>query len=199
MSKSTQQRILDAACQIYVEHGIDALSMRKLGQAIGLSATAIYRHYDDKDALQVAMIDEGFRRFGESMFHSLGAGDSGQRLTGASEGYLDFALSDPAYYQLIFVIPQRRKKSDLPKHVAERSRGTFQFLVDRLRDVLPNLSAEQLQDWANTTWALSHGLVSLYIAGQLEMEETQFRKLWSESHAALFVGLDQFNPGGSVQ
>jgi AcrR family transcriptional regulator len=53
----TRERILEAAVALADEHGIDALSMRKLGQALGYEAMSLYNHVANKDDLLAGMLD----------------------------------------------------------------------------------------------------------------------------------------------
>ena len=55
----TRQSILEAARDLYAKEGVHALSMRKLADQVGISATAIYRHFDDKEHLILAAVLPG--------------------------------------------------------------------------------------------------------------------------------------------
>lgn len=178
----TQQTILQVACQLYLDGGLANLSMRRVAKAAGISATAIYRHYEHKEALVVSMIDEGYRIFGSYLYQSLGKPNPLQRLIASGEAYRQFGLENRAYYQLLFVAPELYGKRDLPEQVRERAAGTFQILRDRVTEVLPN--PKQVEPCAKAIWALSHGLMSLYHAGMLGSEE-ELCQQWALSHANL--------------
>jgi AcrR family transcriptional regulator len=45
----SRDRIRDAALRLIDSHGIEALSMRRLGQALGVQAASLYSHYANKD------------------------------------------------------------------------------------------------------------------------------------------------------
>ena len=59
MSDSLRDRISQAAQELFLEGGVEAISMRKVADRVGISATAIYRHYKDKDELLTGIIDTG--------------------------------------------------------------------------------------------------------------------------------------------
>ena len=52
-----KQRILDAAADLFARNGFHSVSMEDIGEAVGITASAIYRHYDSKTAVLVAMFD----------------------------------------------------------------------------------------------------------------------------------------------
>ncbi|MCW2934226.1 MAG: TetR family transcriptional regulator, partial [Actinomycetia bacterium] len=52
-----KERILSAAADLVARHGFTAVSMEDIGDAVGITASAIYRHYDSKSAVLVAMLD----------------------------------------------------------------------------------------------------------------------------------------------
>ena len=62
-----QRTILDAAASVFLEHGYEGFSMRRVAEQIGYSATTLYRYYDSKDHLLYAIVQEGFRRFGAQL------------------------------------------------------------------------------------------------------------------------------------
>jgi len=178
----TRETILQIACQLYLDGGLANLSMRRVAKAAGISATAIYRHYEHKEALLISMIDEGYRIFGGYLYQSLGKPNPLQRLMACGEAYRQFGLEHRAYYQLLFVAPELYGKRDLPEQVRERAAGTLQILRDRVSEVLPN--PKNVEACTKAIWAMSHGLVSLYHAGMLG-SEAELTTQWTTSHANL--------------
>lgn len=67
----TRTRILNAARELYLEGGHRSVTMRGVAERVGVTATALYRQFDDKDALMNEVVDEGFRRFGRYLYKSL--------------------------------------------------------------------------------------------------------------------------------
>jgi AcrR family transcriptional regulator len=70
----TRQRVLDAAVALADEGGIGSLTMRKLGQALGVEAMSLYNHVANKDALLDGMVDEVFAEI------DLPSGDAGWKV-----------------------------------------------------------------------------------------------------------------------
>lgn len=100
-----KQALLDETAEILAEEGIEALSLRRLAANLGVSRTAPYNHFESKDALLVAVAEEGFRRFEAAMNavrqkHRDSTGN--ETVRALVEAYLRFALNNPHYYDLMY-------------------------------------------------------------------------------------------------
>ena len=62
-----RQKILDAARELFVQEGYDAVSMRKIAEKIEYSPTAIYLHFKDKRSVLIALCDEDFLRLAREL------------------------------------------------------------------------------------------------------------------------------------
>ncbi len=170
----TRQRILDVARDLFIAGGLTGLSMRKVAAEVGVSATAIYRHFDSKEALVVAVIEEGFRRFAEYLWRGLDARDPLARLHASCTQYARFALDHSAYYRVMFMTPcDELGYVAVPERTADSIAPTFRFLMDRVRECIDNgdLADDDLESLSATIWAHLHGLVSLHLAAHLSREQ----------------------------
>lgn len=100
-----KQALLDETAEILAEEGIEALSLRRLAANLGVSRTAPYNHFESKDALLVAVAEEGFRRYEKAMDavrqkHRDSTGN--ETMHALVQAYLKFALSNPHYYDLMY-------------------------------------------------------------------------------------------------
>jgi AcrR family transcriptional regulator len=167
----TRARLIASARELIVGEGIEGLSMRRVASQCGVSATAIYRHFADKDALACAAVVDGFRLFGSYLAQSLQAPTPLERLERIGRRYFDFAREHPHEYRLIFML-------DCPalglEKLDESSRreidGTFQMLQDRIAEcqLAGVVRAGDPRSLAAFVWASSHGLASLMISGNLD-------------------------------
>ena len=166
----TREKILEAARDLYVEQGPRALSMRKIAARVGVSAPAIYRHFEGKEALVVEVCREGFELFSSYLMRGLRGADPRERLAMTGRGYLAFALDHPRYYRVMFMSPHPDFDELVSASEAALS-PTFQFLVDRVsecqRDGLLD-SASEPRQLARSIWAHSHGLVALWLDGHFQ-------------------------------
>ena len=93
---SKKQELAQAARDLLLSTGLSGLSMRKVARACGVSATAIYRHYQDKDELVAQAVLEGFRIFGSYLMDALEQKTPIRRFRVLGRRYFDFALDNPA-------------------------------------------------------------------------------------------------------
>src|SRR5688500_14212211 len=119
-------RILDAARELFLEEGQGGVTMRSVADRVGVTATALYRHFESKDALVHAVIDGGFQTFGGYLYRSLKGATAAERMRLSGQAYLDFALEQPEMYRTLFMTPwpdSAHGKSDAQWN------ATFTFLV----------------------------------------------------------------------
>lgn len=182
--------ILVSARDLYLENGLQGLSMRKIASRVGVTATALYRHFESKEALLDQVIDEGFQIFSSYLYRALAGTTPEERFRLAGEYYLQFALDQPKYYEIIFMLPDEHWRSN-PSDEGHRSAETFQFLTDRVRECIDSgfLRKDEAEKVALTVWAHGHGLVSIYLANRIKMDRETFEKTYRESQSHLLAGL----------
>ena len=121
------QAMLAEAVRTIQRHGIDELTLRGVGERLGVSRTALYRHFANKDALLQAVATEGFCMLQAALqdaWQRAGAGLPGFDAMGAA--YIRFAVRHPAHYRVMFGSghkPPMRMTAALPlAHWSARSR-----------------------------------------------------------------------------
>ena len=184
MSLGTKERILEAARDLFVENGEAAVTMRAVAAMAGVSTMAAYRHFPNRDALLIAVMEHGHDKFLTCMSRAMAATGPLERLIASGQAFLDFALANPRDFDLMFL---RTAKVDLEcAPLAWRDAATFRFLVDRVAEcmaagLLDGADAEML---AFSIWALVHGMVALYLTHKLAADEATFRALYARALAA---------------
>ena len=131
-SKELRASILDEARQTLVAEGYRALSMRRIARAVGCTATSIYLHFRDKDDLLHALIHEGLERLHEQLLASVdGIEDPLRRCQRLCRSYLEFALENREYYEVIFSLhPEHMKR--YPQALYRRARENLEYFADAL-------------------------------------------------------------------
>ncbi len=163
--------ILEAAEKTIVEEGFDALTMRKLAEAVEYSPAAIYQYFENRDAIAKAVVMRGFMALLE-YFAPLGQIENPEeRLTEIGRAYVRFGLENPQTYRLIFMEkqgfadvvfpPDELKEPDDPGDRAFRAlAGTVEEL-QRLGRVRTDIPATTIADML---WSGVHGIVSLKLS-----------------------------------
>lgn len=163
-----RRAILDSAAALFLEEGYESFSMRQVAERIGYSATTIYRHFDNKDALLFAVVDAGFARFGDALAEAAAADarDGVERVLALGRAYVRFGLENPAYYRMMFL--QRSDYLRAPAEGCEQPRASsFDILRDAVQRAIDEgtLVAPSALQASNFLWALVHGVVALALAG----------------------------------
>lgn len=184
--------IRNQATELYLCGGLRALSMRNLAARLGVTAPALYRHYGSKDEVLRDMVREAYRQSATYIHRALSAGTPLERFRRAGEENLDFALTHPRWYEMMYLSPERFGWSDYPPEVAAHAHATHQFWMDRVRECVDAgyLRAESdIRDVGMTMWAHSHGLITIYMRGLLDLTEERFRDVYRASAKRMLLGL----------
>lgn len=179
VNMSTRRQILDEARELFLESGLAGFSMRGVAERVGVTATALYRHFDGKDALLASLLGEAFATFGSYLGRALAGQTPLERFRLTGKGYVDFALDHPRDYALMFLTDcEDLGYERISEELAQRSRGTFEFVVDRAKECLDAgvFAPRDPREIGLHAWAVLHGLVSLWLLGQLRqsMDRTGF-------------------------
>jgi AcrR family transcriptional regulator len=167
----TRERILSEARDLFLERGLEGFSMRVLGDRVGISAPAIYRHFEDKDALLATLINASFATFSSYLVRSLSGATPLERFRRCGEAYFAFALENSRAYRLMFLTDAREQGLvRIAEQIDECASGTFLFLVDRIRECMTAgvFTAGDPTAAALWVWSQVHGLTSLWLLGQFE-------------------------------
>lgn len=191
---SLQGRILSCALDLYLEKGIHGLSMRQIAAKLDISATAIYRHYQNKQELLDTIVAEAVKIFGGYLFTALSGATPEERFRLSSQAYLDFALAQPKYYGVIFLEPQGQPTpagEEAQSNRPENGLANFQFLVDRVQECVDTgyFRKANPRSLALSIWAYDLGLMAIYLSGKSSLDEAAFRKFWWESQARFLHGV----------
>ena len=163
-----RRALLDEALRTIEVDGVEGLTVRAVGGKLGVSRSALYRHFSDKQALLAAVAREGFRTFRLALHDAWernGRGLAGFEAQGAA--YLQFAHEHPAHYRVMFGRFNESCAKD--PDVVEEAKGAFQVLVDALVSLQHAglVRNDDPQLLARFVWAAVHGMAMFVIDGQL--------------------------------
>jgi AcrR family transcriptional regulator len=162
-----RRALLDEAVATIRSEGVEGLTLREIGARLGVSRTALYRHFADKAALLEAVATEGFRALHQQLDAACQAAGGPAGFDEMGAAYVRFAVANPSHYRVMFggfVDPDTRGAE-----LATEGAGAFNALVDMLtalqRDGLVRDDDPMLL--ASFVWAVVHGVAMLAIDGQL--------------------------------
>lgn len=158
--------ILAAAERIFVEHGYEGATIRKIADEVGLSSTALYMHFAEKSEILHEICRQAFATLLERNRAVLAEpGEPEHRLRRMLLAYVDFGFANPNAYRLIFMT----RPEELQHGALSAAQDLGAALYRSFEQVVEDAGAAgQLRGDARTTaqalWAGCHGVVSLTIA-----------------------------------
>ncbi len=160
-----KQALRDAALELIRERGAESVSLREISQAAGVSHTAAYRHYADKQALLADLAEEAFRtldRIHRRTIESTAGGPADQ-LAACGRDYVRFAIDNPHLLSLMFgnVIIDWHAHPSLV--LAGQGLATTLETVVRAGQAAGVFRAGDPRELALAAWSLVHGLSSLIV------------------------------------
>src|SRR4051794_37187833 len=162
-------RLVDEAGRILAAEGAGALTLRRLATVTGTSTMAVYTLFGDKQGLLSAMHREGFARLAAAARRAQASSDDPlEALAAQGVAYRETALANPHLYGLMFGTAAPGFSPD--EEGAAVAEAAYEPLVEGVQrcldaGVLQGADAERI---AMFLWAVSHGMVSLEIAGHLD-------------------------------
>jgi AcrR family transcriptional regulator len=163
-----RRALLDEALRTIETQGVERLTLRTVGARLGVSRSALYRHFADKQSLLATVGKEGFRKLRQALadaWEENGHGRAG--FDAMHRAYVQFAVAHPSHYRVMFGgFIESAAKDD---HFISEARGAFQVLVDALveQQNAGDIRRDDPVLMARFVWALVHGTAMLFINGQL--------------------------------
>jgi len=183
-------KIAEAAQELYLREGIEGVSMRKIAEMVGVSAPAIYRHYQNKDELLNEIVVEGLKVLESYLQPALDAPNAYERLLRLTERYLEFALEQPKFFDFAFLTPSREIQH-FADEVARPMWTIFRMAIEQISTCMEDglLAKGDALETAIVIWAEVHGLVTLYRTGRFGPQPEFFRHIYGNSVRRVLEGL----------
>src|SRR5215218_9979060 len=160
------RRLVDEAGRLLVERGPAGLSLRKVAEAAGTSTMTVYTRFGSKQGLLTAMHREGFRRLGTALSEASEETDPAAALLEVGRAYRRSALAGRTLYGLMFGPPVEGLEPSAEDEAAAAS--TYQPLVAAVRRCCDaGVLTGDPERIARHLWTVTHGAVSLELAGRL--------------------------------
>jgi AcrR family transcriptional regulator len=161
-------QILDAAQELFTRHGYEAVTMRRIAEKVEYTPTALYFHFENKEALLLELSERSALALGVEFGKLRSVKDPLERVRRMGKAYIQFALTHPYEYRLLFMTPHPALASEHSAAARGRLSGdAYTQLVQTIGEAIgggllrPELrDAEQV---AQVFWSGVHGFVSLIL------------------------------------
>ena len=162
--------ILDASMKLFVEEGFGNVTIRRIADLIEYSPTTVYLYFKDKDEIFFSLHDIGFQKMEEMNKDLVTINNPLLRLHKMGENYLEFGMSNPEFYNLMFIQDEPMNKItelgcdwEMGDSALTRLRETVTECMDKGYIINGDPHLVSL-----SVWGFVHGLVSLAIRGRME-------------------------------
>jgi AcrR family transcriptional regulator len=157
-----REALLEGSRQLVAERGPQGFTLTEAARRAGVSPSAPYRHFKDREEVLGELCRRGFALFGQRLqAASVSAGDPAEALRRMGPAYLAFAREEPGYYAAMFAFQPTSLGEDAPGLVKEKP---FETLTGAIAGLLPRDERDP-RLVAGQIWALSHGVAMLERAG----------------------------------
>jgi AcrR family transcriptional regulator len=162
--KEMRAVILDTAMRLFLDEGFEKVTIRRIADKIEYSPATIYLYFKDKNEILFALHADGFEKFYRRQQTILSIKDPWKRLRKHGEVYLSFAMENPEYYDLMFIMrgPVSELKAKKEWEIGMRS---YEFLKENIKACMEAgyLPKADLDVAAFAIWSFTHGIASLVI------------------------------------
>lgn len=188
--KSTAERIATAARKLLDHEGAEAVTMRRVAKAVGITPMALYRHFADREGLLHALADAGFEELASRVAAADRPGEPEERLMKNLDVFVDFGLEKPRLFELMF-LKRREGARRFPGDFRAGRSPTAKYSAAALEAGMEQGIFRQGDVWEITfeVGALLQGLVMLYVGGRVGTSEQEFRAMCHRAFGRYLHGI----------
>jgi AcrR family transcriptional regulator len=166
--------ILETAMKLFLEEGFQNVSLRRIADKIEYSPATIYLYFKNKDEILYALHNAGFEELYKRQQTVLSIKDPKKRLLKHGEVYIGFALENPEYYNLMFIMRSPIRKIAKGEEWNSGIRSYEFFKADVRRAINAKIIKKADIDVATfAMWSLAHGIVALILRNRCPMMDQQ--------------------------
>lgn len=165
-----RENILNAAIELFLEHGIKKTTIRRIADKIEYTPGNIYTYFKNKNEIIYAIHQRGFQILYDMQMTVVDTRDPGERLVKLGQVYIQFALMHRPFYDLMFIESHVQKVILDEKHW-EEGQNSYGILRETVSDCIQSgaLPHGDVDSVTFAMWSFAHGLVSLVVRGRCAM------------------------------
>jgi AcrR family transcriptional regulator len=162
-----RQALVDAALKLIEEKGPQGFTLTEAAKAAGVTPAAVYRHFEGREDLIAECALQGYEIFADVMDYAYREGGPSalSRFEATGRAYLAFAAKHPGHYQAMFESGISVQRTPELARAAERARGVLERAADELSEHIPQDRRPPAALFSAHIWAMSHGVVELFMRG----------------------------------
>jgi AcrR family transcriptional regulator len=162
--EEVRRKILDAARELFATEGYERVTMRRIADAIEYSPTALYHHFEDKNALVDALCEEDFGRLLGALLTRELPSDPIEQIRQMGRAYAGFGLENPNHYRYMFMTPMEFKASH-DHELSQSGERAFGLLRSAVENAIAGgrFRRGDALTIAQVLWSGLHGVVALLI------------------------------------
>jgi AcrR family transcriptional regulator len=185
----TRDKIVRCALRELERSGLHDFSLRAVGSAAGLSATAVYRHFEDKQHLLKAVGEEAFETYRQRMA-AIPDGPLERWFGGVARAYLAFSLDDRERFDACF-IARTSVERVYPRDFRAGRSPVIAMIVRRIEQAQAagRMKPADPVELAMLLWAQVHGFAMLHRAERFSMGRRAFFALCDRGVQRIFDGV----------
>jgi AcrR family transcriptional regulator len=189
--------LIETGLSLLADRKGDDISLREIARLVGVSATAVYRHFPDKQALIAALCERGEVELATAQRAAADAVGGGIAGFGASgEAYVRFALANPSLFRLMMSI---RPASGWLTDVLDDKGAAMRGLREDVAAVLPGSAEAHQRLAAIHAWSMVHGMAMLMLDGMIPADEALIGSISNPPFDAAQTALPDANKEAKTQ
>lgn len=164
-----RSRLTAVATRLFAEHGYEGVTLRAIASELGCSPMTPYRYFRDKGEIFAAVRAAAYGRFTDTQNAALEAGgDVVERIRRLGRAYVAFGIEEPDAYRLMFELGQ--PDAEKPPVLLDAELDSWRPLRSVVGEAIAagHLVGDP-DTLAHVFWVGVHGLVSLHLAGKLNL------------------------------
>jgi AcrR family transcriptional regulator len=191
---NTAEKIAAVALAILEKEGAEAVTMRRVADAVGITPMAIYHHFPDRQMLLTFVTDREFEKLVDLMRANMRGlprnATPATRVLRVMDYYVDYSFARPRVFDYVF----SRHRDDARRFPDDFRAGrspTMNLVAETVGEAMQAGVIRKDDKWevAMDLWAFAHGYVALYRAGRFALDEAAFRALLRRSFKRFMDGL----------
>ena len=169
--------ILQSAHHLFLDKGFDQVSIRNIAEAIEYSPATIYLYFKDKDEIFYALHGEAFKSFNAFVGPITTIKDPLERLFTLGEKYMEFAATNPKYYEIMFITesPMRCEENSEKWQDGERTLHFLESIVEECKSK-GHFKGQNTEVLSFAIWSFMHGICSLALRDRMKVYKEELGK-----------------------